>query len=69
MQEITKTQALVLAFIKRHRHELGWPPTIPEIARHFGWKSPTAASQHLIALERKGYIKRSPNISRGITVL
>ena len=45
------------------------PPTIREIAEHFGIKSPNGAVCHLVALERKGMIRRTKEITRGIIVL
>lgn len=47
----------------------GRPPSVREIARHFGMASPRAASDHLAALERKGYLRRSPRTARGLELL
>lgn len=49
------------AFRRDHR-----PPTVREIAEHFGFRSPKAVSDHLNALERKGYISRSRRKARNI---
>jgi repressor LexA len=48
--------------------ERGYPPAIRDITRHFGFRSPKAAVDHLAALERKGYIKRAPELSRAIEI-
>lgn len=69
MQPMTSAQARVLRFIEAHKRKVGWPPSIREIQVNFGWASLNAATQHLKALERKGYIRREPSLSRGITIL
>ncbi|MCP4571465.1 MAG: MarR family transcriptional regulator [bacterium] len=64
---LTRRQQQVLGFI-RQRQQGGCPPTIREIARHFGWSSPHAAFGHVRALEAKGHIERDPRKARGIRV-
>lgn len=44
------------------------PPTLMEIAAAFGLSSAAGVSDHLKAIERKGYIRRRPGVSRGIEV-
>ena len=63
---LTARQQRVYDFISNKIRSQGFGPTIREITDEFGWKSPTAALAHLQALEKKGYIKREPNISRSI---
>jgi repressor LexA len=65
----TARQQQVLDFLRRHVAERGFPPTIAEIAAHFGMRSPNAAAQHLRLLVRKGAIEVAPNLSRGIRVV
>src|SRR3546814_11438368 len=67
--ELTPRQAEILAFILRHRDEHGAPPTRAEIVTAFGFRSPTAAEDHLRALARKGAIDLRAGASRGIRVL
>lgn len=62
-------QREVLEFVMRCQRESGYPPTVREIMRHFGFRSPRAASDHLAALERKGYLERLSRAARGIRVL
>jgi repressor LexA len=45
---------------------MGLTPTLAEIAEKFGYKNRATARQHLQAIEKKGFIKRSPKLSRGI---
>lgn len=63
---LTTRQSEILRFLWSYTLEQGWPPTIREIATHFGIRSPNGVVCHLKALEAKGHIKRSDNISRGI---
>ena len=53
-------------FIIDRKIGAGLPPTLAEIARHFGYKNRATVQQHLQALEKKGYVKRNPRLSRGI---
>ncbi|NOX20422.1 MAG: transcriptional repressor LexA [Nitrospirae bacterium] len=63
---LTKAQKRVLDFILKHIGQKGYPPTVREVARAFGYRSPLAAKQHIDALVKKGYLKRKPSISRGL---
>jgi SOS-response transcriptional repressor LexA len=44
------------------------PPTLKELANAFSLSSDKAIRQHLVALEKKGYIERIPRKARGIIV-
>src|SRR3546814_12883968 len=59
----------MLDFILRHRDEHGAPPTRAEMVTACGFRSPTAAEDHLRALARKGAIDLRAGASRGIRVL
>jgi len=56
---LTKKQARILAFIQAQQ-ESGLAPTMREICQHFGFKSPNAATDHVKALRRKGYLAGNP---------
>jgi repressor LexA len=64
---LTPRQREVLDFIRDRTKSYG--PTIREIMAEFGFTSPNGVVCHLRALERKGRIRRTPGISRGIEVL
>src|SRR5258708_36825991 len=64
--ELTHRQTQVLDFIRRHLRRHGAPPTRAEILAHFGFRSPTAAEDHLRDLQRKKVIEVVPGASRGI---
>lgn len=56
---LTKRQAEILDFIIHSIRDRGMPPTIAETGREFGISSTNAVNDHLVALEKKGYITRS----------
>jgi repressor LexA len=66
MENLTPRQAEVLALIKSHIDETGYPPTRADIAKELGFKSANASEEHLKALARKGAIEIIPGTSRGI---
>jgi repressor LexA len=67
--KLTSTQENVLSFLKNFLQEKGFPPTLREIASHFGLRGPKAPQKTLQILERKGYIRRVPGGSRAIEML
>jgi len=69
MQELTFKQRRILDYIQSYVSQAGFPPTRAEIAKHFKFRSPNAAQDHLAALHRKGCIDLKPGISRGIRVV
>lgn len=66
-EKLTARQAEVLKFIKDNMHL--YSPTVRQIAAAIGAKSPHAATGHLDALEKKGFITREPGKTRNIKVL
>ena len=64
MNELTKRQRQVLAFIQASREKAGVAPTLREIADHFGFRSLTAAADHARALRRKGVLEGQPGRAR-----
>jgi repressor LexA len=66
---ITERQEQVLNFLKKFIGQHGYSPTQREIQDGMGFQSSHAPVNHLIALERKGYIKRTPGVVRSIVVL
>ena len=70
MKELTLRQRQLLTFIEEHLREVGYPPTIREMADHMGIRSTNGVSDHLKALERKGYIAREKNAkSRALSLV
>jgi len=66
MTELTNRQARIFNFIRQQAAREGRPPTVREIAAHFGMASTYGVRRHLQALEKKGRIERVANVSRGI---
>ena len=59
----------ILDFIRRFVNEKGYAPTLREIRRACQIGSMELLQHHLEALERDGYISRSPNTSRSINLI
>jgi repressor LexA len=66
--DLTEKQARVLARITQWIRDQGYPPTFQELAQelHLTEKN---ARDYVLILERKGYLRRQPNVARGITLL
>lgn len=65
---LTERQQAIYDFILDYRRENGCSPSIPEIQRQFGIRSPNGVAGHLHALESKGVIRRAERGSRQIDV-
>jgi repressor LexA len=66
---LTDRQQEILEYVASFTRDAGYPPTVREIGRATGLRSPRSVSQHLHALEKKGYIHRGREKSRAIRVL
>jgi len=66
--DLTEKQARVLSCITQGIRDQGYPPTFQELAQelHLTEKN---ARDYVLILERKGYLRRQPNVARGITLL
>jgi repressor LexA len=64
----TLKQSALLGFIASFIDGHGYPPTLADIRRHTGARSPTAGLDMLNSLVRKGLLEKRPRISRGITI-
>ena len=67
--ELTSRQAEIYEYIKKYSKENRMPPTVREIGNHFEISSTNGVRSILAALIKKGYINRSPRLSRGIEVV
>ena len=68
MKGITDRQKEVLTFITNFSEENSYPPTVREISEHFSI-SIRAVQDHIIALQKKGFLSQSQKRSRSIRVL
>ena len=56
--KLTRKQAEVLEAAERLERERGYAPSVRELARELSLSAPTV-QEHLVALERKGFVRRS----------
>lgn len=68
-KELTSRQEQILEYIKKYSKENKMPPTVREIGNHFEISSTNGVRSILAALIKKGYIARSPRLSRGIEIV
>mgnify|MGYP003643876431 FL=1 len=66
-KELTKRQREILDYVIECVRDRGMPPTIAEIGEEFGIASTNGVNDHLVALEKKGFIERSSK-ARGIII-
>jgi len=69
VQALTKRQAQILEFIRDFQFKNNSSPTLREIMNRFKFKAIASAQDHLLALERKGYIKKDRAKARAIEIL
>ena len=66
MDDLSPRQQAILAFVRLHTEENGYPPSIREIGQHCNISSTSVVNYNLNILEQKGYIQRQREISRGL---
>lgn len=66
-KDLTKRQREILDYIIECVRDRGMPPTIAEIGEEFDIASTNGVNDHLVALEKKGFIERSSK-ARGIII-
>jgi repressor LexA len=66
---LSERQEKILEFIGEFIREYRFPPTIRQIGEEVGITSTSVVKYNLDALERKGYIERDREISRGIRLV
>jgi len=69
VNKLTERQREILDFLRAHQRERSVVPSLREIARHFGFRSMTAAADHIRALRQKGYLGHEPRLARSHRVL
>lgn len=60
------TKSAIKRFIVVHEDEMGFPPTLRDIARHVGLSTASAVYYHLRVMEADGEVRRLPGLSRTI---
>jgi repressor LexA len=66
--KLTSAQQRVYAWIVDYFERMNMSPTLAEIAEGLGYRHVSSMIVHMNALVKKGYIKKHPNIARGIEV-
>lgn len=66
---LTPRQLLLLEFIREYILLRGYPPTLREMGAHMVIRSTNGVTDHLHALEKKGFIVRDGNKSRAIRLV
>ena len=69
MKALLSKQQYIINFIRQFLTDRGYPPTIRDIASGCGISSTSVVDYNLDILERKGYIHRHHEVSRGIELL
>lgn len=69
MEELTQRQLSILNYIIKEIKQKGYPPSVREIGKAVGLKSPASVHNHLKTLEEYDYIRRDPSKPRAIEVL
>jgi repressor LexA len=64
--ELSQRQRRILEFLQEFIYDNRFPPTIREIGERVGISSTSVVKYNLDALEKKGFIERDRDISRGI---
>ena len=65
---LTEKQRIIFAFMIKYFQDNHYSPSTREIGKHFGI-TVKGAYDHIKAIEKKGYIKISSRLSRGIKYL
>jgi repressor LexA len=68
-RELSERQQKMVEFIREFIREHQFPPTIRQIGERVGISSTSVVKYNLDALERKGFIERDREISRGIRLV
>ncbi len=68
MTGLTARQEKLVRFIDQYVRDNGLPPTLREMSNHLGCSSSAAAVDHLVALVRKGMVRRRRYTARGTTL-
>jgi repressor LexA len=64
---LTSRQREVLNYVRQVELQRGSGPTTREVQQHFGFKSQTAAVDHIRTLERKGALQKIAHKARALT--
>ncbi len=66
---LSSRQRKILTVIREFADEYGYPPTIRQIGEAVGISSTSVVSYNLSVLQRKGYLTRDRDVSRGLRLV
>jgi len=69
MRVLSSKQRHIIEFIRRFLVDRGYPPSIRDMVAGCGISSTSVVDYNLNILEKEGYIRRHPEVSRGIELL
>jgi repressor LexA len=69
MESISEKQRQILNFIADFTDERGYPPSVRDIVTGCGISSTSVAQYHINVLQRRGYIRRDPDVCRSIALV
>jgi repressor LexA len=69
VKTLSSRQKRIIEFLSRFALRKGYPPTVRDIVSGCGISSTSVVDYNLDILEREGYIRRHPGISRGIELV
>ena len=68
-EKLTRRQQQIFDYVREVIKTTGIPPTMREIGHRFEIRSTNGVRESLAVLEKKGYIKRKPYLSRSIELV
>ncbi len=69
MKGLSQKQRNIIEFVRRFWRDNSFPPTVRDILNGCGISSTSVVDYNLAILEREGYLRRHPGISRGIELM
>ena len=69
MKKLSSRQKRIIDFMRSFIGGRGYPPTVRDIVNGCGISSTSVVAYNLDILKREGYIRRHPEVSRGIELL
>lgn len=69
MKGLSQKQRNIIEFVRRFWRDNSYPPTVRDILNGCGISSTSVVDYNLAILEREGYLRRHPGISRGIELM
>lgn len=69
MSSLTRRQQQIFDFISREQEQAGVTPSFADIARHFGFRSPTTVAEHLRLIRQKGFLEASDGRARALKLV